>query len=343
MTIDSIEILRQQYEQDLSTCTSIKELEQVKNNYLGKKGHIQTKMAELKLIAPDVKKTFGLEINRLKQHIEEKIEERFSFFSSQEMARKIASEKIDITLPGRSDRKGTKHPISSTIEEIVTIFQELGFSIQLGPEVDTDYYNFDVLNFPPDHPAKDMQDTFYIEPGVLLRTHTTTVQGRVMEHSSPPIRIVCPGRVYRNESVSARSHVFFHQIDGVYVDEGVSMQDLIWTLSEFLRRLFQKKVEVRIRPSYFPFVEPGTEIDVECLLCHGAKCSLCKHTGWLEILGAGMVHPKVLENVGIDSERYTGFAWGMGVERIVMLRHAISDIRLFAENDIRFLRQFSHT
>ncbi|MGR3952054.1 MAG: phenylalanine--tRNA ligase subunit alpha [Chlamydia sp.] len=331
----------QQFEHDLIVCAHPRELEQVKIKYLGKKGIIQAHMQELKSLSSEQKRVFGAQINELKEKIETTIASFASRLEKEELEREIAKEGIDITIPGRKRRSGSKHPISQTIEEIVAIFEELGFSTQIGPEVDSDYYNFDVLNFPADHPAKDMQDTFYIEPGVLLRTHTTTVQGRVMERSSAPIRIVCPGRVFRNESVSARSHVFFHQVDGVYVDQGVSMQDLIWTLSEFIRRLFHKNVQVRFRPSYFPFVEPGTEVDVECLLCKGSKCPLCKHTGWLEILGAGMVHPNVLANVGIDPEKYTGFAWGLGVERIVMLRHAIKDIRLFAENDLRFLQQFA--
>ncbi len=336
-----MEQIRQQFEHDLVSCASIRDIEQIKIKYLGKKGALQEKMQELKNLAPEEKKSFGAQVNELKKFIEEMIEQFSKRLESEAIEKKIAQEKIDITLPGRALRLGSKHPITKTIEDMVSIFQDLGFSVQVGPEVDTDFYNFDVLNFAPDHPAKDMQDTFYIEPGTLLRTHTTTVQGRVMEKTSAPVRIVCPGRVYRNESVSARAHVFFHQIDGIYVDEGVSMQDLIWTLSEFIRRLFHKKVEVRFRPSYFPFVEPGTEVDVECLVCQGAKCALCKHTGWLEILGAGMIHPNVLRNVGIDPEKYTGFAWGLGVERIVMLRHAIKDIRLFSENDLRFLTQFS--
>jgi phenylalanyl-tRNA synthetase alpha chain len=219
--------------------------------------------------------------------------------------------------------------------------KELGFSIQVGPQIETEYYNFELLNFPVDHPAKDMQDTFYIEPGVLLRTHTSPVQGRIMERAIPPIRIACPGRVFRNEDVSARSHAFFHQVEALYIDKDVSMQDLFWTFREFVRRLFGRQdLQVRFRPSYFPFVEPGTECDATCLICNGNGCLLCKGSGWLEICGAGMVHPQVLRNVGIDPEKYQGYAWGLGVERLVMLRRSIKDIRLFSENDLRFLRQF---
>ena len=336
-----MEQIRQQFEHDVITCASVKEIEQLKIKYLGKKGLVQGAMHELRSLSVDEKKAFGAKINELKSFIEGSLDSLMRTLQDKELDMRIAQEEIDITLPSRPIRMGAKHPISKTIEEIVSIFKDLGFSVQLGPEVDIDYYNFDVLNFPADHPAKDMQDTFYIEPGVLLRTHTTTVQGRVMERASPPVRIVCPGRVYRNESVSARSHVFFHQVDGVYVDEGVSMRDLIWTLSEFVRRLFKKDVKMRFRPSYFPFVEPGTELDIECLICQGQKCPVCKYSGWLEILGAGMVHPNVLRNVGIDPEKYTGFAWGMGVDRTLMLRHGIKDIRLFPDNDLRFLQQFS--
>ncbi len=337
-----MEQIRQQFEHDIISCGSLKDIEQLKIKYLGKKGLVQGLMGELKTLSPEEKKAFGARVNDLKCFIEASLESQSALLSEKEIEKQIANETVDITLPGRSLKVGSKHPISKAIEEIVGVFQDLGFSVQLGPEVDTDYYNFDVLNFPADHPAKDMQDTFYIDPGVLLRTHTTTVQGRVMERTKPPIRFVCPGKVYRNESVSARSHVFFHQVDGVYVDEGVSMQDLMWTLSEFVRRLFKKDVKMRFRPSYFPFVEPGVELDIECLICQGHKCPVCKHSGWLEILGAGMVHPHVLQNVGIDPEKYTGFAWGMGVDRTIMLLHGIKDIRLFAENDLRFLRQFSY-
>ena len=226
------------------------------------------------------------------------------------------------------------------LDEITDIFVSMGFTVALGPEIETEYYNFDVLNISPDHPARDMQDTFYVAPGMVLRTHTSNVQGRVMENTNPPIRIICPGRVFRNETIDASHHVFFHQVEGLYVDVGVSLQDLLSLLSDFVRKLFKKHVEVRLRPSYFPFVEPGVELDMSCLLCEGKGCATCKHTGWIEVLGAGMVHPQVLRNVGLDPEKYTGYAWGLGVERMVALRSGIRDIRLFAENDMRFLSQF---
>jgi phenylalanyl-tRNA synthetase alpha chain len=216
----------------------------------------------------------------------------------------------------------------------------MGFSVQLGPDIDSDYYNFEGLNFPPEHPARDMQDTFYLTPQMLLRTQTTNIQLRTMESQKPPIRIIAPGKVYRNETITARSHVFFHQVDALYIDKGVTFADLLATLHEFLSRLFHQEVETRFRPSYFPFVEPGMEVDVRCLSCGGTGCMLCKYSGWLEVAGAGMVHPEVLKNGGIDPEVYSGYAWGMGVERIILLRHGVRDIRLFTENDMRFLEQF---
>jgi phenylalanyl-tRNA synthetase alpha chain len=227
------------------------------------------------------------------------------------------------------------------MDEMIDILVSMGFSVQYGPDVDTEWYNFEALNFPPDHPARDMQDTFYIAPNVLLRTHTSNTQVRVMEAHKPPIRVMMPGRVYRNEAITARSHVFFHQVEGLYIDKGVTFADLMATMHEFIGKLFNADVETRFRPSYFPFVEPGMEVDLRCLSCKGTGCNLCKHTGWLEIAGAGMVHPEVLKNGAIDPEEYTGYAWGMGVERLAMLKHGIKDIRLFTENDLRFVKQFS--
>jgi phenylalanyl-tRNA synthetase alpha chain len=224
---------------------------------------------------------------------------------------------------------------------MIDLLMEMGFSVQYGPDIDTDYYNFEALNFAPDHPARDMQDTFYISPTVLLRTHTSNIQARIMETQKPPIRIAAPGKVYRNETITARSHVFFHQIELFYVDKGVTFADLMYTMNEFLNRLFQTEVETRFRPSYFPFVEPGMEVDLRCLSCGGGGCSLCKHTGWLEIAGAGMIHPEVLKTGDIDPEVYSGFAWGMGVERVILLKNGVNDIRLFTENDERFLEQFA--
>jgi phenylalanyl-tRNA synthetase alpha chain len=252
----------------------------------------------------------------------------------------LAKEKIDITLPGRRRFSGRKHLLTSAMDEIIDILIGMGFSVQYGPEIDTDYYNFEALNFAPDHPARDMQDTFYIASNMLLRTHTSNIQARIMESHEPPLRIIAPGKVYRNETVTARSHVFFHQIETLYIDKGVTFVDLLSTMDEFLGKVFYRGIETRFRPSYFPFVEPGMEVDITCLVCEGEGCPICKHTGWLEVAGAGMVHPEVLKNGGIDPEVYTGYAWGMGLERTVMLKYGIKDIRLFTENDLRFLQQF---
>lgn len=333
--------LQQQFEHALLECKTAKDVEALKLQYLGKKGIIQEEMRRLKEVSPEERPAVGAKVNSLKVYIEEKLDSFLSRIVDEERECQMATEHLDVTLPGRRRALGSKHPITATIDEILRILKDLGFSVQVGPQIETEYYNFEVLNFAPDHPAKDMQDTFYIEPGILLRTQTSNVQGRVMERTSPPIRIACPGRCFRNEEVSARSHCFFHQVEALYVDQGVNMQDLLWTFREFVHRLFQREdLDVRFRPSYFPFVEPGTECDATCLVCNGKGCQLCKYSGWLEICGAGMVHPQVLRNVGIDPEKYQGYAWGMGVERLIMLRHSIKDIRLFSENDMRFLKQF---
>ena len=257
------------------------------------------------------------------------------------MGQQLEKEAIDITLPGRKRYIGRKHPLTQAMDQIINILEGMGFSVQYGPDLDTDYYNFEALNFPPEHPARDMQDTFYINPSVLLRTHTSNIQARVMEANNPPIRIIAPGKVYRNETITARSHVLFHQVEAVYIDKNVTFADLMATLDEFLGKLFEEDTQTRFRPAYFPFVEPGMEADVACLLCKGKGCSICKHSGWLEIGGAGMIHPEVLRSGGIDPEVYSGFAWGLGLERLVMMLRGIQDIRSFTENDLRFLEQFT--
>jgi len=342
MVCQAMKQLQQEFEHELLACHTRKDIEALSVRYLGKKGLLQEHVKKLKLLPPDERPAFGALMNEIKTYIQEKIQQVKKSIVEQERAIALEAEAIDVTLPGRRSWLGGKHLISETIEDISRICKDLGFSVQVAPLIDTEYYNFEVLNFPPDHPAKDMQDTFYIEQGILLRTHTSTVQGRFMEQTSPPIRIVCPGRVFRNEEVSSRSHVFFHQIEGLYVDRDVSLQDLMWVVSEFIHRFFWPELKVRFRPSYFPFVEPGVEGDIECLLCRGAGCSVCKYSGWLEFIGAGMVHPQVLRNVGIDPEKYQGYAWGLGVERTLMLRYGIHDLRLFSENDLRFLTQFRH-
>lgn len=332
--------LKSEFAEELKKVSSTQDLESIKVKYLGKKGPIQQLMQLLRDVPTEQRPEAGKQINILKEEISVEIEKANQQLIAKEESEQIANEQIDITLPGRRDFLGRKHIITQVMDEMIDILISLGFSVQYGPDIDTDYYNFEALNFGPDHPARDMQDTFYISEKVLLRTHTSNVQVRVMEASKPPIRIIAPGKVYRNETITARSHVFFHQVEGIYIDKGISFSDLLSTLELFLSRLFKQEVEIRFRPSYFPFVEPGVEVDLRCLTCKGAGCHLCKQTGWLEIAGAGMVHPEVLKNGDIDPEVYSGFAWGMGVERIVLLKHAVKDIRLFTENDLRFLSQF---
>lgn len=337
---NAINSLNNEFENEINRVHALPELELVKVKYLGKKGPIQNLMRELKDVPPEKKAECGKWINDLKVEISLRLEALESAFIEKKEKEQLSSEKIDITLPGRRKFIGKKHLITEVLDELLTIFSEMGFSVQYGPDIDSDYYNFEALNFASDHPARDMQDTFYLSPHMLLRTHTSNIQARIMETEKPPIRIVAPGRAYRNETITARSHVFFHQIEGFFVDKGVTFADLKVTMEEFLTKFFKKQVEVRVRPSYFPFVEPGLELDIHCLNCGGTGCGLCKQTGWLEILGAGMIHEEVLKNGDIDPEEYSGFAFGLGVERLVMLKYGIKDIRLFTENDVRFLQQF---
>lgn len=337
---DLIESISQQFSNELKTSTTTSELENLKIKFLGKKGLVQGLMKELKDTPADMRPEVGKWINILKEQITDQIAAAQEKFVLQEENQRLVSEKIDITLPGNAKHIGRKHVITQAFDEIIEILAGMGFTVQYGPDIDTDYYNFEALNFAHDHPARDMQDTFYVSDNVLLRTHTSNIQARIMESQKPPIRIIAPGKVYRNETITARSHVFFHQLEAFYIDKGVTFSDLLSTLKEFLRRLFKKELNVRYRPSYFPFVEPGMEIDIECLSCEGKGCVLCKQSGWLEIAGAGMVHPEVLKNGDIDPEVYTGFAWGMGVDRVALLKHSINDIRLCTENDMRFLNQF---
>jgi len=337
----TIETLRQEFKTELSLAKSTANLEVVKVKYLGKKSPIQNLMRALKDVPQEQRPECGKWINDLKEEISASIETSQQQLIASEETLQLQNEKIDITLPGRRRFSGRKHIITQTMDEMIDILMGMGFSVQYGPDIESDYYNFEALNFAPDHPARDMQDTFYITSNMLLRTHTSNIQARVMESQKPPIRIIAPGKVYRNETITARSHVFFHQIELFYVDKDVAFSDLMATMHEFLKKLFKKEVETRYRPSYFPFVEPGMEVDLRCLSCEGSGCQLCKHTGWLEIAGAGMIHPEVLKNGDIDPEVYSGFAWGMGVERVILLRRGVNDIRQFTENDMRFLEQFS--
>jgi phenylalanyl-tRNA synthetase alpha chain len=307
--------------------------------YLGSKGIVKSVMGEMRNVPNEQKKSFGQILNDLKILAETKYEELKANTSGPQ---KTAAE-IDLSLPADALPLGTRHPISLVSNRIIFIFQRLGFAVAEGPEIEDDWHNFTALNLPENHPARDMQDTFYISknPDWLLRTHTSSVQVREMEKGKLPIRIICPGRVYRNETISARAHCFFHQVEGLYIAENVSFADLKQTLYFFVQEMFGSDVKVRFRPSYFPFTEPSAEMDISCLICGGKGCNVCKHTGWVEILGCGMVHPKLLDNCGIDSNKYTGFAFGMGVERITMLKYQIKDLRLFSENDLRFLKQFT--
>jgi phenylalanyl-tRNA synthetase alpha chain len=320
-----------------SELTGADDAETYRIRFLGTKGIVKNLFQEMKQVPPDKKKEFGQILNEFKQLAESKYDE------AKTVNRQPSTvNQIDLTLPGDPIPIGTRHPISLVRNRIVQIFGRLGFSVAEGPEIEDDWHNFTALNLPADHPARDMQDTFYINknPDWLLRTHTSSVQARVMEKQKPPIRIICPGRVYRNETISARAHCFFHQTEGLYIDENVSFADLKQTLYFFVQEMFGKSVKVRFRPSYFPFTEPSAEMDINCLICGGSGCNVCKHTGWVEILGSGMVHPKLLQNFNIDPNKYTGFAFGMGVERICQLKYRINDLRLYSQNDLRFLRQF---
>ncbi len=337
---EKIREIRLQFEKELAHVDSNKTLEQLKVKYLGKKGPVQDLMSSLRNCSSEERPLMGKLINDLKEELSKVCEEAYESFKEIEQRNRIEKEKIDVTLPGRKQFHGKKHPIYLLRDEMISILSGMGFSVQYSPDVDSDYYNYEGLNFPPDHPARDMQDTFYLSPDELLRSHTSNTQLRVMEMHAPPLRIIAPGTVYRNETISSRSHVFFHQIEGLYVAENVSFVDLFSTMEEFWSKLFQKKIETRFRPSYFPFVEPGVEVDIKCTACGGSGCRLCKQTGWLEVAGAGMVHPEVLKNGGIDPEKYSGYAWGMGLERLAMLFYGVRDIRMFAENDLRFLSQF---
>ena len=336
--IQQIEQYRKEIEEVVAKSSD--EVENFRTKYLGSKGIIKNLMGEMKNIPSDQKKEFGQVMNGFKQFTEEKFELLKAGLGEQTNGH---DHNKDLSLPGDPIQTGSRHPVTLMRNRIVSIFQKLGFAVAEGPEIEDDWHNFTALNIAENHPARDMQDTFYLSknPDWLLRTHTSNIQIREMEKGKLPIRIICPGRVYRNETISSRSHCFFHQVEGLYIDENVSFADLKQTLYFFVQEMFGKDVKVRFRPSYFPFTEPSAEMDISCLLCNGKGCSVCKRTGWLEILGCGMIHPNVLENCGIDSKKYTGFAFGMGVERPALLKYGINDIRLFSENDVRFLQQFT--
>lgn len=315
-----------------------KDIEALRIKYLSKKGEISQLMNEFRNVEADKKREVGMNINALKQAATEKIN---SLRANMTTAEETSSD-IDLTRTASPVKLGTRHPLTLVENQIINIFGRMGFVLAQGPEVEDDWHVFSSMNFPADHPARDMQDTFFVEsPNILLRTHTSSVQSRVMEHSQPPIRVICPGRVYRNEAISARAHCFFHQVEGLYIDKQVSFADLKQVLLTFAREMFGADTKIRLRPSYFPFTEPSAEMDISCDICGGKGCSFCKNTGWVEILGCGMVDPAVLDANGIDSKQYTGYAFGMGVERIANLKYKVDDLRLFSENDVRFLEEFT--
>ncbi len=314
-------------------------LESFRLRFISKKGLIAQLFEEFKLLSGDEKKRVGKALNELKRAAEVRFKELQDNLTSNANGENFD---IDLSLPPVAEAVGNLHPLNLTRLKIIQIFERLGFNVADGPEIEDDWHNFSALNFPDNHPAREMQDTFFIErnPDVLLRTHTSNVQIRLMQKQKPPIRSIMPGRVYRNEAISARAHCFFHQVEGLFVDKNVSFADLKQTLYHFAKEMYGKDINIRFRPSFFPFTEPSAEIDISCLICHGDGCTVCKHSGWVEIAGSGMVHPNVLKNCGIDPEEYTGFAFGMGIERVTQLRYRVNDLRLYSENDIRFLKQF---
>lgn len=321
-------------------CRKEQEIEEARVRLLGKKGEVTKLFEEFRSVAPELKKEFGKSLNELKNLASTKIEE---LRNALENSAEPSAPSFDLTKPGDSYPLGSRHPVSIVREEIVAIFRKLGYDVAEGPEVEDDWHVFEALNFPPEHPAREMQDTFFVTSGenpILLRTHTSSVQVRAMETMPLPIRIVCPGRVFRNEAISARAHCIFHQVEGLYIDENVTFADMKQAILLFAREMFGSETRIRMRPSYFPFTEPSAEVDVSCNICHGKGCNICKGTGWLEILGCGMVDPNVLEASGIDSKKYSGFAFGMGVERIAMLKWQVKDLRNYFENDLRFLKEF---
>jgi phenylalanyl-tRNA synthetase alpha chain len=337
MQQSEIERIKSDFDQEIEKASTSGELEQVRIKFLSRNGIVTKLFDELKSISGEDKPVFGKLLNNLRTEVTESFSNKKSIIESNQLS---DSASIDLTLPGKNVKIGSRHILTQTLFEIKSIFKGLGFSVYDGPELESDYYNFEALNFPPDHPARDMQDTFFVSDKFLLRTHTTPVQIRIMEKEQPPIRAIMPGRVYRNEAISARSYCMFHQVDGIYVDTDVSFAELKGTLVSFAEQFYGEGLRYRFRPSFFPFTEPSAEMDITCYICKGKGCRVCKHTGWLEILGCGMVDPNVFNYVNYDAEKYTGYAFGMGIERIAMLKYGIDDIRIFFENDLRFLKQF---
>jgi phenylalanyl-tRNA synthetase alpha chain len=326
---------------DIEAADNLDALDQIRVAYLGKKGELTSLLKTLGSLPADERKAAGQDINQAKQQVQQAIEARKTSLQAAALEAKLASERIDVTLPGRGQSSGGLHPVTRTMQRIEELFSQLGFAIEQGPEIEDDYHNFEALNIPAHHPARAMHDTFYFDAQTLLRTHTSPVQVRHMQSDQPPLRIIAPGRVYRCDSDLTHTPMF-HQVEGLLVDRNVSFSDLMGTLADFLQHFFEDdKLQTRFRPSYFPFTEPSSEVDIQCVMCGGEGCRVCGNTGWLEILGCGMVHPNVFKAVGIDNEEYTGYAFGMGVERLAMLRYGVNDLRLFFENDLKFLQQFA--
>ena len=322
-----------------ASAQTVVQLDQVRVQFLGKKGEVTEQLKQLGNLPPDERPAVGSQINRVKEQIQELLQRQLAELENKALSAKLAEQNIDVTLPGRGQAPGGLHPVTRTLERIEQLFGQIGFEIAEGPEIETEHYNFEALNIPAEHPARAMHDTFYFPDGRLLRTHTSPVQIRVLAEREPPLRIIAPGRVYRCDSDVTHTPMF-HQVEGFMVDTDVSFADLKGILHDFLQAFFERELGVRFRPSYFPFTEPSAEVDIACVICGGNGCRVCKHTGWLEVLGCGMIHPNVFAKVGIDNESYTGFAFGMGVERLTMLRYGVNDLRLFFENDLRFLKQF---
>lgn len=337
--MENLDALVSQALEAVQQSEDVNALEQLRVQYLGKKGELTALMQTLGKLSAEERPKAGALINTAKSQVQDALNARKSVLEQALLAEKLASERIDVTLPGRGQASGGLHPVTRTLERVEQFFTHIGYSVAEGPEVEDDYHNFEALNIPGHHPARAMHDTFYFNVNMLLRTHTSPVQVRTMESQQPPIRIVCPGRVYRCDSDITHSPMF-HQVEGLLVDEGISFADLKGTIEEFLRVFFEKPLGVRFRPSFFPFTEPSAEVDMQCVMCSGKGCRVCKQTGWLEVMGCGMVHPNVLRMSGIDPEKYSGFAFGMGVERLAMLRYGVNDLRLFFDNDLRFLAQF---
>lgn len=341
MTIlEQLQFIKAQFFKELAGVENAKTTEELKISYFGKKGKIASVMADLKNVPKEQKPLIGKTVNEIRNELTSAFEKKVSGIEQAKLDSRIAEEALDVTAPGREPRRGKEHLLLSTLDQMCEILKRYGFTIEHSLELESEFYNYESLNYPPHHPARDMQDTYYVTPDILMRSHTTSFQRRVLDEQSLPLRCATAGKCYRNETISMRSHVIFHQLDVLYVDKGVSLKDLLSLQQAFYRELFGSSVKIRVRPSYFPFVEPGVEVDISCTSCSARGCALCKLTGWLEVSGAGIVHPQILKQANVDTEKYSGFAWGSGIERIAMLLHDVKDIRLFLDNDERMLNQF---